>query len=93
MELKPEQLTVIEDMAAHFMTVEEIAIMIEVDFVEFARLIADHSSAASKIYYKGKVASKLEYRRKVVKMAKAGSPQAETLVNEFIDDQQLKEDL
>jgi len=88
-----QQLNIISDMAAHFMTPHEIAIVLGVDHEEFMLSIADRTTIEYLHYHKSKIESILEIRRKVVKMAKSGSPQAEMLVTGFIKDQQIKEDI
>lgn len=81
----------IEDMAAHFMKPADIAIMINIDEDEFMRSLQDPETEIYKRYYKGKITSILDLRRKIVKMAKNGSPQAEQLVIDFIHDQNTGE--
>jgi len=88
-----DQLAIIDDMAAHFMTPKEIAIVLGVDHDAFLLLLSDPSSQEYSHYHKSKITSILELRRKVVKMAKSGSPQAEMLVTNFINEQKIKEEL
>ena len=87
-----EQLAIIDDMAAHFMNPKEIAIVLGVDYDAFILLLSDPSSDEYSHYHKSKITSILEIRRKVVKMAKSGSPQAEMLVTGFMNDQKIKEE-
>jgi hypothetical protein len=86
-----DQLAMIEDMAAHFMKPSDIAIMIGMKEDEFSEAIHDTSCEIYSRYQKGKITSIMELRRKIVKMAKNGSPQAEQLVVEFINDQRTGE--
>lgn len=69
----------------------DIAFMIGMKQDEFIEAIQDPGSDIHNRYYKGKITSTLELRRKVVKMAKNGSPQAEQMVDEFIHDQNTGE--
>ncbi len=87
-----EQLSIIDDMAAHFMTPKEIAIVLGVNYDEFQLILSDPSSEEYCHYHKSKITSILEIRRKVVKMAKSGSPQAEMLVAGFMNEQKIKEE-
>ena len=87
-----EQLAIIDDMAAHFMNPKEIAIILGVDQDEFQLSLSDPSSQEYSHYHKSKITSILEIRRKVVKMAKSGSPQAEMLVTGFMNEQKIKEE-
>ena len=87
-----EQLAIIEDMASHFMNPHEIAIMIGVPYDDFIMTLSDQLSVEYLTYNKAKISSTLEIRRKVVKMAKSGSPQAEMLVTAFINEQKIKEE-
>jgi len=87
-----EQLAIIDDMAAHFMTPRDIAIVLGVDYNDFQLSLSDPSSEEYSHYHKSKITSILEVRRKVVKMAKSGSPQAEILVTGFMNEQKIKED-
>jgi len=87
-----EQLSIIDDMAAHFMTPKEIAIVLEVDYESFQLALSDPTSQEYSHYHKSKITSILEIRRKVVKMAKSGSPQAEMLVTGFMNEQKIKEE-
>ena len=92
MNLSEEQLSVIRDMAAHFMPPVEIAFMLGVSADDFRCWLQDDNHPAFRAYNEAKIASVLELRRKIVGMAKKGSPQAEMLVNQFIQDQILGED-
>ena len=88
-----DQLAIIDEMASHFMTPKEIAIVLGVDHDAFLLSLSDPSSPEYLHYHKSKITSILEIRRKVVKMAKSGSPQAEMLVTNFINEQKIKEEL
>lgn len=87
-----EQLQIVDDMAAHFMGPKEIAFMLNIPYDDFMLMLSDHSSDVYSRYNKAKISSTLELRRKVVKMAKSGSPQAELLVTSFMNEQKIKEE-
>lgn len=91
MNFTDDELKKIEEYASLFLTYEEIAILLEKDYGQFLSVIKSKSSNAYQYYMKGKVKTKLELRKKIVKMALHGSPQAEMLVNQFIEDQEISE--
>lgn len=72
----PEQLTVIEQMAAIYMKPSEIAIVLDVPEEEFKADIAMSGSAAHKHYLKGKISQKIEIRKQTAMLARVGSPVA-----------------
>lgn len=87
MKLSDQQIDIIEEMSAHFMSVDEIAVMISVCSDSLRRDINTDSSPASIAYQRGKAKTKLAIRKRVVQMATYGSPQAESLVEKYIIDQ------
>lgn len=74
------------------MTPADIAFMIRVPADEFRCWILDENHPACIAYKEAKITAILEIRRKIIGMAKKGSPQAETLANQLIQDQMLGED-
>jgi len=86
-----DELKFIEEYAGLFLTFEEIAILIEKDFSKFSAAVKSKSNPAYKAYMKGKIKTKLDIRKKIVKMAMHDSPQAEMLVNQYISDQEVAE--
>lgn len=90
--LTDDQLQLIRDMSGNFMTPSDIAFMIRVPADEFRCWIQDDNHPAGIAYKEAKITAILEIRRKIIGMAKKGSPQAETLANQLIQDQMLGED-
>lgn len=90
------QLGEIEEMAAALLPPGEIAILIGITspaetlfFMEVCR-----SHAASPIYLaytRGKLRTKFELRKTVIKLAKAGSPAAEPLADRYMIEQKSAE--
>lgn len=72
----PEQLAVIEQMAAIYMKPSEIAIVLDVPEEEFKADIAMSGSEAHKRYLKGKISQKVEIRKQTAMLARVGSPVA-----------------
>jgi hypothetical protein len=81
----------IEEYAAHFMRVDEIAILTGIDEEDLKDAIADKKSELSKRYRKARAESVFSLRQKILKLAKNGSPQAELLIAGFIQEQTLSE--
>ena len=91
MTLTDQQLADIEELAGLFLTPNEIAILLDLDFDSFIQSLQNKKSPAYKHYFRGKTTSKKTIRQKVIKMAHHGSPQAEEMANEYIATQNLFE--
>jgi len=91
MKLTEDQLNKIEELASLFMTPREISSMIDVEFNRIADEFLDPNSIIYKYYFRGKTTSKVELRKKVVPLAKLGSPQAQSLTEQYIKDQEQEE--
>lgn len=72
----PEQLTVIEQMAAIYMKPSEIAVSLDIPVVEFKQDIALAGSLAHNAYQKGKISQKVQIRKQTALLARVGSPLA-----------------
>lgn len=81
----------IEELAGLFLTIEEIAFLCDIDEANLRREIRGKKSPAAKAYYRGKLNTVVAMRRQTLDFAKAGSPQAESLMIEFIDKQDSNE--
>ncbi len=92
MKLTNEQLGHIEEYAGLFLSPREIACLLNLPFAEFSEVLFDGNHPAARAYLKGKTQSKYEIRKKVIDLAKKGSPQAEALADKYIEDQRLFED-
>lgn len=95
MELNDEQLQQLEEMSAALMPPSEIAILLRLDASDrdlFIQVCKNHKhSKIYEAYQRGRLQTKLELRRTVVKLAKAGSPAAEPLAEKFIREQEMNE--
>lgn len=93
MSFTKEQLERIEDMAAALLSPDEISILLglgEEESEEFAELCRNHrSSDVYKAYHGGRLNTKYELRKTVIRLAKAGSPAAEPLADSYMRDQNL----
>ena len=94
MEYTKEILERIEDMAAALMPSDEIGILLglgEEESEEFVELCRNHrSSNVYMAYHGGRLRTKYELRKTVIRLAKAGSPAAEPLADSYLRDQNLK---
>lgn len=91
MNLTQEELNLIQEYAGLFLTLEDIAILLEKDPVPFRAEFQNKNSPLHKAYRKGQVTRKRDLRRPVIKMAEHGSPQAEILADKYITEQLLSE--
>lgn len=95
MELTNEQLQKISDYAAALMPPAEIAILVDIPHNLHGKFIqACKHHVASPIflaYQRGKLTTKFELRKTVVKLAKAGSPAAEPLADKYLREQNNNE--
>ena len=97
MELTDEELKQVEEMSAALLPPNEIAILLKLDFSIrklFCEVCKSHvQSPIYEAYQCGKLTTKLELRRTVVKLAKAGSPAAEPLAEKYIKEQIIGENV
>lgn len=91
MNLNEVQLMEIEDLAGLFLEPDEIAILLDLDLVEFGKEIRSKRGLVFKHYFKGKTEAKKAIHENEVKMAKHGSPQAVETVKELMYQQELAE--
>lgn len=75
----------VAEYASLFLTIDEICILCDLDSAQFRREIKAGKTRLAKAYLNGKINSMLEIRRLTVEFAKKGSPQAETLVQEYLE--------
>ncbi len=92
MRLSDEQTEKIKEYAGLFLTPREIACLMDLPIGEFTEVLQDPLHPAATAYLKGKAQSKYEIRKKVIDLAKKGSPQAENLADKYIEEQRLYDD-
>ena len=76
MDYSDEQLKTVEDCASVYMTIKDIALIIEVDDTVLRADVANEQSEVSRRYRRGKAISKLELHKQEMALAKVGSPMA-----------------
>ena len=88
-----EQLQLIEEYAAALLTPLEIAILMDIPASERktfnVRCRTQEGSPEYEAFHRGRLTTKLELRRNIIKLAKAGSPAAEPLAERFLAEQNL----
>lgn len=91
MEFTTDELDKVKEYAGLFLTVDDIAVLLEKDVDEFRDEFRNKKSSLFLAYRYGQVASKRDLRRPVIKLAGHGSPQAELLADKYISEQTLSE--
>jgi hypothetical protein len=86
-----ELLDLIEEYASNLLTIDEIAILVDMDEDQLRDEIQDKASQISKAYYKAKTLTVLAIRRQEVELAKVGSPMAVEHAAQFITDMDISE--
>ncbi len=84
MEYTGEQLGRIEELAGAFMTVDEIALLVQIERKTFRYEVLKPGTPINEAYQRGKLISKEAIQKNIVKMAQMGSPQAQKDVRDFI---------
>lgn len=86
-----DELKLVEEYAGLFLTWQDIAVLLDKDYVEFKAEFDQKGSELYKAYRRGQVMKKRDLRRPVIKMAEHGSPQAELLADKYINEQLMSE--
>lgn len=84
-------MNLIEEYASLFMTIDEIAILLDFDREDFRREVRARKSLRAKAYFKGRLQTEIEMRRTTKQFAEKGSPQAEAQMIEFNRRQRIAE--
>lgn len=86
-----EQLEKIREYASLMLTVEEIALQMDLDEDQLREQINTKGHIVARTYHLGKLETKIEHNRLVLNFAKKGSPQAEKLAVEYMRNQRKSE--
>lgn len=81
----------VEQYASLFLTIDEICLLCALEPTQFRREVRNGKSKLAQAYLKGKLESMVEIRRMTVEFAKKGSPQAESLVKEYLEKMESNE--
>ena len=91
--LTDEQLLQVEEMAGALLPADEIAILLldsSSDQSSFVTICRNHvDSPIYQAFHRGRLRTKYELRKMVVRLAKAGSPAAEPLADKYLKDSKL----
>lgn len=91
MNLTDEQLLQVEEMAAALLPSDEIGILLNLSAKErnsFNEIVKTHtSSPVYMAFHRGRLTTKFELRKTVIKLAKHGSPAAEPIAEKYIREQ------
>ena len=94
MKLNDEQIEQLQEYAAALMHISEIAILLDIEpdrrTLFEMKCKQDVASPLYTAFNKGRLTTKLDLRRNIIKLAKAGSPAAEPLVIKFINEQMIE---
>ncbi|MDD3195326.1 MAG: hypothetical protein PHU68_05955 [Paludibacter sp.] len=91
MKLSDESLVLLEEYASNFLTITEIAILLDVDSDLLRESISKRETKEFRSYNKGKLKRILELRSQEIELAKLGSTVAIELVSKYIDNQKSDE--
>ncbi|MBD8349357.1 hypothetical protein [Dysgonomonas sp. HGC4] len=86
-----EILDKIKEYAGDLMSPSQIAILLDLDEIQFRSDINSKSSPVYKAYHKGKIITIHKIRSQEVKLAKASSPMAVELSERYIADMEIEE--
>ena len=91
MNLTNEQILMVEEFSAALMSAKEIALMLGLnpeERKEFEEVCKNHeSSDIFTAFHKGRLQTKYELRKTVIKLAKHGSPAAEPIADKYLREQ------
>lgn len=91
--MNDDQLNLLEEYAAALLPPSEIAILLEIPASERknfgVRCRIHEGTPEYEAFHRGRLTTKLELRRNIIKLAKAGSPAAEPLAEKFLQEQNL----
>ena len=81
----------LKEYASCLMTIPNIAVLMDIDIDELTDEIRNRKTDISKAYYKGKAETILAIRQQEIQLAKAASPMAIELAQEFLIEQSQHE--
>lgn len=86
-----ETISKVKEYAAYLMTIEDIAVLVNVDSTVLKQNILNRNTPISKAYYSGKTTTVFEIRKQEVELAKIGSPMAVENSAKYISEQDISE--
>lgn len=92
LKLSEEQIEEIKEHAHDLLGWKDIAYLMSIPLFSFKAEFDNSNSILHIAYHTGRIERKKALRSPVLKLAEAGSPQAEILANEFLQEQLLSEE-
>ncbi len=89
--MSEDQLEHLEELGAAFTSVEDAAVILQVDENELRVQLADSKSPAHQHYHRGRLKSEFETRQSIVNMAKQGSSPAQVMAMKLIKDLKMND--
>ena len=89
--LSEEQISEIQQHAYDLLTWKDIAFLMDLPVHSFKTEFNNPNSTVYHAYQKGRVLRKKQLREPILKLAAAGSPQAEIIANDFLEEQLITE--
>ena len=90
-DLSDDLLKQIRDHAFDLLTWKDIAYLVGIQLDAFKRELDNPNSAVHLAYHIGRAERKKQLRGPILKLAEIGSPQAELLASQFLEEQDLSE--
>ena len=91
--LTDEQITLVKEYAAALLPANEIAILLDFDTDgrrAFDEIVKNHtSSPIYKAFHQGRLQTKFELRKIIIKLAKNGSPAAQPIAEKYLIEQKI----
>lgn len=81
----------LEEYASLLFTIDEIAILLKADPASLRRDIRHGKNPVAEAYFRGKLGTMVAVRKNIIQFAKKGSPQAETFVKDYLEQQNNNE--
>lgn len=95
MQLTDDKIDMIREMSAALLPPSEIAILLNIEADQhdyFCEICKNHKKTSIyNAYHQGRLQTKYELRKTVIKLAKAGSPAAEPLADKYMREQVINE--
>lgn len=93
MNLTDEQIQQVEEMSGALLPANEIALLLNLSVSErnlFCEIVKTHvSSPVYMAFHRGRLTTKFELRKTVIKLAKHGSPAAEPIAEKYLIEQMI----
>lgn len=86
-----EQLDQLEELGAAFTSIEDAAVILQIDALELGMQINAKHTPQHQAYHRGRLRSEFETRQSIVNMAKQGSSPAQVMAMKLIKDLKMND--